>query len=103
MEITVTIISSISTIIVALISASAYIRGRKEEAKAKLNEKKKELAQQVIAYYCEVQILLEELAKTTGKNGETLKKEMRKKAISHEKNVGGFEPEMTPSLAKKYL
>ena len=43
METTVAIISAISAITVALISASAYIRGRKEEVQAKLNEKKKEL------------------------------------------------------------
>ena len=103
METTVAIISAISAITVALISASAYIRGRKEEVQAKLDEKKKELALQVVAYYCEEQILLEELSKVTGKNSETLKKEMRKKAIDHEKNIGGVPPEMSPGTAKKYL
>ena len=103
MEIAVSIITITGAIITALISASAYLRGRKEEAKAKLNETKKALAQQVVAYYCEEQILLEELAKTTGKNAETLKKEMRKRAATHEKNVAGISPDMSPAQAKRYL
>ncbi len=103
METTVAIITAAGAIITALISASAYVRGRKEEAKAKLNEKKKMLAQQVVAYYCEEQILLEELATATGKNAETLKKDMRKRAAIHEKNYDGLSPNMSPSQARNYL
>lgn len=103
METTVAIISAVGGIITALIAASSYIRGRQEEAKAKLNEVKKRLAQQVIAYYCEEQILIEELAAATGKNAGTLKNEFRKKAADHEKNVDCQIPEMTPNQAKRYL
>lgn len=103
METTVAIISAIGGLITALIAASSYIRGRKEEAKAKLSEAKKRLAQQVIAYYCEEQMLLDELAAATGKNAETLKREYRQKAANHEKNSDCQIPEMTPSQAKRYL
>ena len=103
METVYGIITAVSGIITALIAACSYVIGKRESAKAKLNEVKKRLARQVIAYYCEEQLLLSDLASATGKNAETLKREYRSKVANHDKNYGGQTPEMTPSQAKSFL
>ena len=81
MELTVAIIGSIAGIVTAIISASAYVRSRREEVKEKAKAKKdsvrQRLALQVIGYHCEESLLAEELSKYTNETPKQIK-EFRK-------------------------
>ena len=107
MELTSTIISSITTIIVAGMSAVALFKSNREEKKskikAKLDETKKKLANQVIAYYCLEQEYLDVLSQKKAEPKQNIQIEMRKRAEKHDKNTNQVYPDMTPSDAKSYL
>ncbi len=65
-------------------------------------KKKRELAQQVIAYYC----LQEEAVKwieTIASTAKKVKVQLRERASKHEDNVSHIYPKMTIKEASKYL
>ena len=107
MEITAVIISSITSIIVGLMSAIAYVKSNREEKKAKekakLDEIKKKLADQVIAFYCLEQEYLAVLSNEKEAPDKNVKVEMRNRAKKHEKNINQVYPDMQPNEVKVYL
>lgn len=91
------ILELVITIAGAFFAFWIYIRDRRREYI-------KTLVKQVIAYYCEEQILLEELAKA--KNVPKANKDrdiIREQSANHIKNQYKVKPEMTPGEAKKFL
>ena len=107
MELATTIITSISGVIVAIISGSAYIKSSREEAKikakAKLDSVRKKLAQQVVGYHCEESLLADELSRYTNETPKKIKERMRKKAESSPDNVERIYPQMTAKEARSYI
>ena len=107
MELTTTIIGSIAGIITAIISASAYLRGKREEekakAKAKMDEVRKKLALQVIGHFYEEEVMAQELSTFTGEPVKTIKERMRKSAESNPDNKEAVYPRMTALQARDYI
>lgn len=107
MEITVSIIASVAAIITALISASAYIRGKREEArekaKAQRDSVRRRLALNVVGYFCEESLFAEELAKYTNETPKQVKERLRKKAERHDDNKEQFYPSMTAKEASRFI
>lgn len=105
-QLIITIIASITGIISTLVTIIGYVRVRIEELKLKSKERqcpvRKKLASQIIGYYYEEQVLIEELAKHTNKNPKTIKIEMRKKAAQHIENKEKVQPDMCVNEARKY-
>ena len=106
-EIIITIIASVAGIVSTLITIIGYVRVRIEElnlkAKEKQNTVRKKLVAQVVGYYYEEQILIEELAKYTNRNPKTIKIEMRKNAAQHIDNKENYQPDMSANEARKYI
>ena len=107
MEVTATIIASIAGIIVSIMSAAAYIKSSREEAKikakAKMDSVRKKLAQQVIGYHCEENLLVDELSHYTNETPKQIKERMRKKAESSADNAERIYPQMTAKEARVYI
>lgn len=103
----ITVIASIAGIISTLVTIIGYVRVRIEDLKLKSKERqcpvRKKLASQIIGYYYEEQVLIEELAKHTNKNPKTIKIEMRKKAAQHIENISKIQPDMSANEARKYI
>ena len=107
MELTTTIIASIAGIIVSIMSAVAYIKSSREDAKikakAKMDSIRKKLAQQVVGYHCEESLLADELSHYTNETPKQIKERMRKKAESSPDNVERVYPQMTAKEARNYI
>ncbi len=93
-----TILELIITIGGALFALWIYLHDKRRD-KIRL------LVKEVIAYYCEEDLLLKKLKEeqNNDKSLKSLKDEMRKAAAQHEKNKYNKEPSMNPSDAKKLL
>ena len=107
MELTTAIISSIAGIIVAAISASAYITSHREEAKLKAktrrDETRRKLALQIIGYFYEEDLMAQELSQYTKEPVKSIKERMRKNAESHSDNKENSYPKMTAQKAREYI
>lgn len=107
MEITITIIASIAGIITACISASAYLRGKREEerwkAKIKMDETRRRLALQVVGYFYEEELMAHELSTFTKEPIKSIKERMRKAVEAYDENKEAVYPRMTAAQARDYI
>ena len=107
MELTITIIASIAGIITACISASAYLRGKKEEermkSKVKKDETRKKLALQIVGYYYEEELMAQELSTFTKEPVKSIKERMRKIVEAYSENKETVYPRMTAAQARDYI
>ena len=70
---------------------------------AKRAETNQKLAQQIIAYNCLEQELVEALSKETGESPQTIKIKMRQKVLHNTDSETDIDMFMKPSTAKNYL
>lgn len=107
MELSITIIASIAGIITASISASANLRGKKEEermkAKVKMDDTRKRLALQIVGYFYEEELMARELSIFTKEPVKSIKERMRKTVETFPDNKEAVYPKMTAAQAREYL
>lgn len=88
-----TVIGTIVTIGSIVFAFFLYLREKR-------NTKIKRLTDQIIAYYSEENVAVNQIAQLTGKNISTIQKDLRKEAMSDDNNKDGIRPYMTPNDAK---
>ena len=92
------LIAPIIEILIAVLGLSFAIR---EYYKNKLNKVKKELIEQIIAYYYEEQEAVEWICQLTGENSKKIKMELRKRAQNNVENTNNIYPKLTSKEAER--
>lgn len=107
MESTIAIIASLCRVLTTLINVAGSVISRREELKernrTRRDSTRRKLAHQIIGYYYEEQVLINELSLLTGEAESTIRKKMRKKSEEYSENKEQIYPSMTANEARKYI
>lgn len=94
------IMETLNAILTAVISGGSLVFSVWVYATQKKDEKIRDLAKQVIAYYQEEQIAVSKIASLTNKSPQTVQRELRTET---ENTSDCIRPSMTATKAKSYL
>lgn len=98
---TIELLKTIETILALIITVGGVVLTLFIYLRGKRNDTIKKLANQIVAYNCLEQELVNELSALKKVPSQTLKKDMRKKVLDN--NNLSIETFMTPGKAKDYL
>ncbi|MBO7210024.1 MAG: hypothetical protein J6V44_03305 [Methanobrevibacter sp.] len=98
---TAEILNMIAPIIEILIAVVGFCIAVREYCKNKFNKAKKELIEQVSAYYYEEQEAVEWICQLTGENSKKIKMELRKRAQNNVENINNIYPKLTSKEAER--